>query len=86
MDKNMKRKQFHLSIAEEKIIYEVAKKKNISEAEVVRMAIREYGEKNVNQENSLIQMAKAAQLNEMKTHTDLSLHHDKYLAGEIQDE
>lgn len=81
MDGNMKRKQFHLTIAEEKIIYEAARKNNISEAEVVRIAIREYAAK-ADHHNSLVEMAKAAKLHKKDILTDLSTNHDTYLAGD----
>ncbi len=81
-DGNMKRKQFHLTVAEEKILYETAKKHNISEAEVVRLAIREYAAKNADHHNSLVEMAELAKLHKKDMLTDLSINHDAYLAGD----
>lgn len=76
----MKRKQFHLTVAEEKILYEIAKKNNVSEAEVVRMAIQEYGKNNLIRENSLVKMAKAVQCEGRNDPDDQSENHDQYLA------
>ncbi|HEY0826523.1 MAG TPA: hypothetical protein VGE40_00360 [Bacilli bacterium] len=75
----MKRKQFHLTIAEEKILYEAAKRNNVSEAEIVRLAIQEYGKKNLAQENSLVRMGKSAKLEKHDLPKDLSEMHDHYL-------
>lgn len=75
----MKRKQFHLSALEEKILAEISKTHSISEAEAVRMAIRELGEKRLNKSNSLVEMSEIAQKENMDAPRELSLDHDRYL-------
>lgn len=77
--RRMKRKQFHLSIAEEEILYEISKKNNISEAEVVRMAIRELAKTKLNRPNSLLSMAQFAGQTKEHQASDLSENHDHYL-------
>jgi Arc/MetJ-type ribon-helix-helix transcriptional regulator len=76
----MKRKQFHLSALEEKILEQISKTHRISEAEAVRMAIRELGEKRLTKSNSLIEMSEIAQKENMDAPQDLSTNHDRYLA------
>lgn len=79
MKEYMKRKQFHLTVAEEQILYELAKKYNVSEAEIVRTAIREYGKNHELKENSLLKMAREAQKEKHDLPDDLSERHDDYL-------
>jgi len=85
----MKRKQFHLSIAEERMLYEIARKRNISEAEVVRTAIRELAKTELNPNNSLLEMARAARSEQDRlgeAPADLSENHDNDLAGAYDDQ
>lgn len=42
---HMKRKQFHMTIEDEKFLKELARSKGLSEAEIVREAVREYAKK-----------------------------------------
>lgn len=42
MDNSMKRKQFHLTHEDDRLLKELASDKGCSEAEIVRDAIREY--------------------------------------------
>jgi Arc/MetJ-type ribon-helix-helix transcriptional regulator len=85
-DNNMKRKQFHLSVAEEQILYQIAKRNHISEAEVVRMAIRELAKSNLANSNTLLEMAEAARVEENQLSPDLSENHDQYLLEAYADE
>lgn len=88
MSDHMKRRQFHLSVKEEKIVYEIAKKNHISEAEVVRMAIRELAKNNSDRMNSLLKMAEIAR-QESEGHdvpNDLSEQHDRYMLEAYEDE
>ncbi|HEU5138762.1 MAG TPA: hypothetical protein VFT51_02220 [Bacillales bacterium] len=75
----MKRKQFHLTSVEERILRDLAKKNGLKEAELVREAIREYGEKHMKTENSLLQMAQWAKTEKSDSPGDLSVDHDRYL-------
>lgn len=90
MKKNMRRRQFHLSIAEEQTIYELSRQKNISEAEVVRMAIQKLGEMRVeNMDNPLVEMANAAKLNDEQHGSmpdDASEHFKEYYMEILNDE
>ena len=83
MSENMKRKQFHLSVAEEKMLYRLAEQDSVSEAEIVRTAIRELADKRFKQDNSLVEMAHTARASETKNGSkavsDLSENHDQYL-------
>lgn len=87
----MKRKQFHLSVREEKILYEISKKKGISEAEVVRMALHELEKKELEpKKNPLMELVElgekyAADLPD-DVPTDLSVNHDKYLMEIYEDD
>lgn len=88
MSENMKRKQFHLSLAEEKMLYEIASKHNISEAEVVRTAIRELAKSELDRNNSLLEMARTARVergNHGRAPANLSENHDEYLAEAYED-
>lgn len=87
MSENMKRKQFHLTVAEEKILYDAARKHNVSEAEIVRMAIQEFGAKHKNNGNSLLRMAReASQLIQNQAPKDLSEKHDDYIYNDYKSE
>lgn len=79
----MKRKQFHLSSAEENVLRKIANKTGQSEAEIVREAIKEYGKSHLKPTNPLIDMAIRAQ-EEDGAERDLSSEHNKYLV-EIMD-
>ena len=81
MSDTMKRKHFHLTVQEEKILYEFARKHHISEAEVVRMAIREFARNHDDRPNALLRMADAARSEQGHSNApeDLSEEHDRYL-------
>lgn len=79
MDHPMKRKQFHMSQVDEKVLKDLAQSKNLSEAEIVREAVREYAAKSLQKENPLLEMAKEAERNAMDSPGDLSVNHDRYL-------
>jgi hypothetical protein len=80
MNENMKRKNFHLTVAEEKIIYDASLKHHVSEAEIVRMAIQEFGAKQKITGNSLLQMAnEASKQPQNNAPKNLSEDHDFYL-------
>ncbi len=82
MDKRMKRKQFHLTVAEERILYEYAKKHHMSEAEVVRIAIQEYDQRHQGKHNALVEMGLQSLVNpddNKNCKEDLSERHDQYL-------
>lgn len=81
----MKRKQFHLSSAEENILKKIAKETGQSEAEIVREAIKEYGKSHLKPTNPLVDMAIRAQ-QEDGAERDLSSEHDKYLVEIMEHE
>lgn len=76
MDQSMKRKQFHITQGDEQILKQLAKDKGISEAEVVREAVREYAANHSKQENPLLSMVKQAKKNTIELPTDLSVNYD----------
>jgi geranylgeranyl pyrophosphate synthase len=82
----LKRKQFHLSPTEEKVLQRLSKETGKSEAEIVREAINEYGKKGGKYINPLIEMAKAAQNQLEESVKDLSVEHDKYLSEILENE
>lgn len=75
----MKRKQFHMTIADEKVLKELAKSKGLSEAEIVREALREYAANDSKKTNPLLEMAKEAERGTIDSKGDLSVNHDHYL-------
>ena len=79
MEQPMKRKQFHMTKEDEKVLKDLAQSKGLSEAEIVREAVREYAAKNLQKENPLLEMAKEAERNETDSPGDLSMNHDHYL-------
>lgn len=48
-------------------------------AGIVREAIRSYADKNLKEENPLLEMAKKAEERSIDTPGDLSVNHDRYL-------
>ncbi|WP_026702090.1 ribbon-helix-helix protein, CopG family [Salibacterium aidingense] len=82
----MKRKQFHLSPLEERLLQQMAEDTDRSEAEVVREAIRQYGYKKKKSPNVLVQMAKQAAQEASPAEHDLAEAHDKYLMEIIENE
>ncbi|WP_026907278.1 ribbon-helix-helix protein, CopG family [Paucisalibacillus globulus] len=85
MEKPMKRKQFHLTNEDEEILKYIAKTKRMSEAEIVREAIREYAAKNAEEKNPLFDMAIGAERDFADTPVDLSVNHDNYLLEKYTD-
>ncbi|MBP1969344.1 hypothetical protein J2Z83_001448 [Virgibacillus natechei] len=75
----MKRKQFHMSKEDDKLLKDLAQSKGMSEAEVVREAVQEYAAKNSQQLNPLLEMAKEAEQHTVDSANDLSVNHDRYL-------
>lgn len=86
MKEYMKRKQFHITQDDERILKEIAKKQGISEAEVVREAIREYEANHLKRKNPLLLMAKEAKKVKVDWPTDASVNHDKYLLEILESE
>ncbi len=89
MSENMKRKQFHLSVAEEKLLYRLSEQERVSEAEIVRIAIRELANNRIKEMNSLEEMALKVRSSEAgkedeKT-PDLSANHDQFLQEAYED-
>lgn len=70
MEYRMKRKQFHMTNEDEKILKELAQNKGMSEAEIVR----ESAEKNLQKKNPLLEMAEKAERNIVDSTGDLSLN------------
>ncbi|SDJ01793.1 hypothetical protein [Natribacillus halophilus] len=64
MEYHMKRKQFHMTIDNEKVLKELAQSKGLSEAEIVRDSLRAYAAQNAEKTNPLLEMAKNAELYE----------------------
>lgn len=79
MNQSMKRKQFHITQDDERILKALAKDKGMSEAEIVREAIREYETNHVKQENPLLAMARKAKELKVDLPSDASVNHDQYL-------
>ncbi|WP_047985649.1 ribbon-helix-helix protein, CopG family [Ornithinibacillus californiensis] len=79
MKESMKRKQFHITVEDEKILKDLAKSTGMSEAEIVREAVREYAEKKKEKRNPLMEMVQEAERNIADTPGDLSVNHDYYL-------
>ncbi|MBW8349859.1 hypothetical protein K0H71_10415 [Bacillus sp. IITD106] len=79
MEQPMKRKQFHITLEDEKVLKDLSQSKGMSEAEIVREAIREYAKKNTHKNNPLLEMAIEAERNMIDSPGDLSLRHDHYL-------
>lgn len=79
MERPMKRKQFHMTIEDEKTLKDLAKSYGLSEAEIVRESLREYAEKRLKKKNPLLEMAEAAERNAVDSVGDLSMNHDEYL-------
>lgn len=79
MEHPMKRKQFHMNHENEKILKDLAQSKGLSEAEIVREAVREYASNSLQKENPLLNMAKEAERNTIDSPGDLSVNHDRYL-------
>ncbi|WP_164669911.1 hypothetical protein [Virgibacillus doumboii] len=79
MDNPMKRKQYHLTNEDDKIVKDLAASKGWSEAEVVREAIREYALKERQKSNPLLAMADNAEEYSVYSAGDLSANHDDYL-------
>lgn len=77
----MKRRQFHLSPVEEDILRKLSKTKGVSEAEIVRMAIRNFDKEERKAGNALYRMGINAQMEQGKIPEDLSENHDQYLNG-----
>lgn len=86
MKPSMKRKQFHITQDDERILKALAKDKGMSEAEIVREAIREYETNHVKQENPLLAMAKEAKKVTIDLPSDLSVNHDRYLLETYENE
>lgn len=84
--KGMTRKQFHLGSDEEKILQETAAKYGLSEAEIVREAIKEYGQKKLKRRNPLLTMAEKKFPVKINTPHDLASNHDHYLTKGDSDE
>lgn len=79
MKHQMKRKQFHMTKEDEKVLKDLAQSKGLSEAEIVREAFREYAAKNLQRKNPLLEMAKEAERKTVDSVGDLSVNHDYYL-------
>lgn len=58
MDNSMKRKQFHLTHEDDRLLKELASDKGCSEAEIVRDAIREYALREKPVRNPLLEWLK----------------------------
>jgi hypothetical protein len=88
MEYPSKRKQFHLSSIEENILREMSAFYEVSEAEVVRMAIREFAKERRGTSNTLVDMAKEAKREAVSSSIpgNLSQNHDHYLAEINNDE
>jgi hypothetical protein len=84
--RGMKRKQFHLGNEEERILRQTAEKYGLSEAEIVREAIKEYGRKKLKQSNPLSAIAKHDFAVDSKAPRDLAANHDRYLVEGCPDE
>ncbi|QKY71021.1 ribbon-helix-helix protein, CopG family [Lentibacillus sp. CBA3610] len=84
MEYPMKRKQFHITEQDEKALKDLAQNKGLSEAEIVREAIREYTSNNQKKGNPLLEMASKAESYMVESAEDLSVNHDDYLQ-EIHD-
>ncbi|SFQ11293.1 CopG family transcriptional regulator [Salibacterium halotolerans] len=82
----MKRKQFHLSDVEEKMLEQMAEDTGQSEAEVVREAIRQYDHKNKKSSNILVDMAKKAEKEGFPGENNLSEEHDRYIMEIVENE
>lgn len=82
----MKRKQFHITQDDERILKKLSKDKGMSEAEVVREAIRDYETKHLEQENPLLLMAEEAKKMTVDLPADASVNHDKYLLEILESE
>jgi hypothetical protein len=79
MENQMKRKQFHITNEDEKILKDLASDKGWSEAEIVREAIRAYALKESQKNNPLLVMADNAEKYTIDSAGDLSVNHDDYL-------
>ena len=79
MENSMKRKQYHMTNEDDKIVKDLAASKGWSEAKVVREAIREYALKERQKSNPLLVMADNAEKYSVDSAGDLSVNHDKYL-------
>ena len=79
MGNTMKRKQFHMTSEDVKMLRELAESSGLSEAEVVREAVREYAAKKAKKVNPLLIMAKEAEKYQSDTSEDLSENHDLHL-------
>ncbi|GIN56806.1 ribbon-helix-helix protein, CopG family [Lederbergia ruris] len=86
MESHMRRKQFHLTKEDEKLLKDLANKKDVSEAEIVREAVREYAAKNLQKSNPLLTMANEAERVMIDSDGDLSVNHDFYLREIIENE
>lgn len=86
MKYSMKRKQFHMTIEDEKVLKDLAQSKGLSEAEIVREAVREYAAKNLKKRNPLLEMAEEAERHVVDSARDLSVNHDHYLWEMHEDE
>ncbi|WP_066196107.1 MULTISPECIES: ribbon-helix-helix domain-containing protein [Gracilibacillus] len=75
----MKRKQFHMTNEDEKLLKELAQTKGLSEAEIVRESVREYAVNNLQKKNPLLEMAEEAERYTVNSKGDLSVNHDFYL-------
>lgn len=79
MENPMKRRQYHITNEDDKIIKDLAASKGWSEAEVVRESIREYALKGQQKSNPLLAMADNAEKYSVDSAGDLSVNHDDYL-------
>lgn len=79
MENPMKRRQYHITNEDDKIIKDLAASKGWSEAEVVRESIREYALKVQQKSNPLLAMADNAEKYSVDSAGDLSVNHDDYL-------
>ena len=82
----MKRKQFHITQDDERILKKMAKDKGMSEAAVVRDAIREYEVNHSKQDNPLLLMAQEAKVHGIDLPIDASVNHDQYLLEILENE
>ncbi|GGK09166.1 hypothetical protein GCM10007063_34530 [Lentibacillus kapialis] len=79
MENSMKRKQYHMTNEDDKIVKDLAACKGWSEAEVVREAIRDYALREQQKRNPLLAMADNAEKYSVDSAGDLSINHDDYL-------
>ena len=86
MDNSMKRKQFHLTHEDDRLLKELASDKGCSEAEIVRDAIREYALREKPVRNPLLEMAEEAERYSIDSAGDTSVKHDGYLVEMYENE